>query len=73
MSPKQGSSELIQGCHKTRKVRKNYQNDKRQEKKWILKKSQAKLGNLTKIEKMSDFICLNLRNSLFYRISNGKY
>ena len=44
---------------------KSKKNDKSQEKMGVFKKSPEKSGNLIKLRKMSDFVSLNLQNSLF--------
>ena len=38
----------------------------------FFEKSQEKRGTLTKFEKKSDFVCLNLQNFYFPKRSNGK-
>ena len=47
------------------KSRKTLKNDKSKEKMGILRKSQENSENLTKFEKMSDYVLSNLQNSLF--------
>ena len=53
---------LYQGCHKVRKNQEFFFYRQKSEKKRVLEKSQE----IKKIfEKISDFVCLNLQNSLF--------
>ena len=47
------------------KSRKTLKNDKSKEKMGILRKSQENSENLTKFEKMSDYVLSNLQKSLF--------
>ena len=51
---------------KSGKIKKKLQKSGKVRKKWgVLKKSQEKSGNLMKFKKKSDFVSLNLQNSLF--------